>query len=218
MFNSSPVTLGTTLYNPAVYQISDLPQYYTDFLNKKWTNEIILTYPDDDDGVLYLFSLITEKYGWKFIDALKTQNPKFFRGTATPSFYIADNNVTSYAHSISFASNAGFAPGLNSTLHKDIYMAWPQTGAIFSSTPAPETAKLFMNFLRNAEFIEMINGLGFATQKKYDTNEVLKQKNVDPLGFGRFMSDRRLVESWRFQFEDIFGTPQGLDPVEVVPF
>ena len=168
--------------------------------------------------MLYLFSLITEKYGWKFIDALKNQNPKFVRGTATPSFDIADNNVTSHAHSISFASYTGFAPGLNSELHKDIYMAWPQTGAIFSSTRAPETAKLFMNFLRNAEFLEMINGLGFGTRREFDTSEVLKQKNVNPLGYGQFMSDRRLVESWRFHFEDAFGTPQGLDPVKVIPF
>jgi ABC-type Fe3+ transport system substrate-binding protein len=193
-----------------------LPQYYTDYLADKWTNEIILTYPNDDDAVLYLFTLITEKYGWKFIDALKTQNPKWVRGTTTPSFYIADNNVTSHAHSISFSSYTGFAPGLNSTLHSDVYMAWPQTGAIFSSTRAPETAKLFVNFLMTDAFQETINPFGFATRRKFDTGQVLKQKNMDPLGFGRFMSDRRVVESWRFDFEDAFGTPQGLDPVELI--
>ena len=95
-------------------------------------------------------------------------------------------------------------------------MAWPQTCAIFSSTLAPDSAKLFMNFLCNAEFLETINGLGFATRRKLDTGEVLKQKNMDPLGFGRFMSDRRLVESWIFHFEDAFGTPQRLEPVEVI--
>ena len=95
-------------------------------------------------------------------------------------------------------------------------MAWLQTCASFSSTLAPDTAKLFMNFLCNAEFLETINGLGFATRRKLDTSEVLKQKNVVPLGFGRLMSDRQLVESWRFHFEDAFGTPQGLDPVELI--
>ena len=95
-------------------------------------------------------------------------------------------------------------------------MAWPQTGAIFKSTPAPETAKLFMNFLLTDEYQETVNAFGFATRRKFDTSEVLKQQNVDPLGFGRFMSDRRVVEGWRFDFEDLFGTPQGIDPVEVV--
>jgi ABC-type Fe3+ transport system substrate-binding protein len=193
-----------------------LPQYYTDYLADKWTNEIILTYPNDDDAMLYLFTLITEKYGWKFIDALKPQNPKWLRGTATPSFYIADNNVTSRAHSISFSSYTGFALGLNSTLHSDVYMAWPQTGTIFSSTRAPETAKLFMNFLMSDGFQKTINPFGFATCRKFDTGQALKQKNMDPLEFGRFMSDRRVVESWRFDFEDAFGTPQGLDPVELI--
>ena len=98
------VTFGPTLYNPAVYQKSDLPQYYTHYLAEKWTNEIILPYPNDDDAVIYLFTLITHKYGWKFINAFKAQNPKWARGTATPSFYIDDNNISSYTHSISFAS------------------------------------------------------------------------------------------------------------------
>lgn len=97
-------------------------------------------------------------------------------------------------------------------------MAWPQTGAIFSSTPAPETAKLFLNFLLSDGVQESITAFGFATRKKFDTSKILKQKNVDPLGFGKFMSDRRLVESWRFDFEDMFGTPQGPDPVDVTSF
>jgi len=68
--------LGPTVYNPSVYQKSDLPLYYTDYLADKWTNQIILPYPNDDDAVLYLFTLITSKYGWNFIDTLKTQNVK----------------------------------------------------------------------------------------------------------------------------------------------
>ena len=92
------------LYNPAVYQKSDLPQYYTHYLAEKWTNEITLPYPNDDDAVIYLFTLITHKYGWKFVNAFKAQNPKWVRGTAAPSFYIDDNNISLYTHTISFAS------------------------------------------------------------------------------------------------------------------
>jgi len=94
-------------------------------------------------------------------------------------------------------------------------MAWPQTGAIFASTPAPETAKLFMNFLLSDERQAIVGDDGFATRRTFDTNGVFTQKNVEPLGYGRFMSDRRLVESWRLQFERIFGTPQGPDPLDL---
>jgi len=95
-------------------------------------------------------------------------------------------------------------------------MAWPQTGAIFASTPAPETAKLFMNFLLSDERQAIVGDDGFATRRKFDTAGVLKQKHVNPLGFGRFMSDRRLVESWRLNFENAFGTPQGPDPLDLI--
>jgi ABC-type Fe3+ transport system substrate-binding protein len=144
------------------------------------------------------------------------------RGTATPSLYIAENNSsTSLSHifarsdSLSFASSTAFAQGVNSTLNSDIYMAWPQTGAIFASTPAPETAKLFMNFLLSDERQAIVGDDGFATRRTFDTAGVLTQQNVEPLGYGRFMSDRRLVESWRLQFERIFGTPQGPDPLDL---
>ena len=144
------------------------------------------------------------------------------RGTATPSLYIAENNSSiSISHlyarsdSISFASSTAFATGVNSTLNSDIYMAWPQTGAIFSSTPAPETAKLFMNFLLSDARQAIVSDDGFATRKKFDIRGVFRQKNVEPLGYGKFMSDRRLVESWRFQFESMFGTPQGPDPLDL---
>ena len=144
------------------------------------------------------------------------------RGTATPSLYIAENNSsTSLSHlfarsdSLSFASSTAFAEGVNSTLNSDIYMAWPQTGAIFASTPAPETAKLFMNFLLSDERQAIVGDDGFATRKTFDTGGVLTQTNVEPLGYGKFMSDRRLVESWRLQFERIFGTPQGPDPLDL---
>ena len=181
-----------------------------------------LTYPNDDDAILYLFSLIIQKHGWEFIDSLRKQNVNWVRGTATSAMLIADGyNLSSSDPSnskpigpiISFASESAFTPGMANAPLDDVYMTWPQTGAIFSSTKNPETAKLFLSFLMDDAWQKEVGGSGFATRKSFDKRGVFKQMpNMDGQGYIKFMQDRRNVESWRFQFESLLGLPEGVNP------
>ncbi|KAF8951279.1 hypothetical protein BDZ97DRAFT_1932562 [Flammula alnicola] len=193
----------------ATHNLSGFPQ-------AEWSEKLILTYPNDDDAILYLFNLITEKYGFNFIESLSKQKVQWVRGTATPSILIANANNADAANacSVSFASSSAFAPGIASEAQKDIYMAWPQTGAIFASTKVPESAKLFMNFLMDDHWQTLMSRGRFATRRKFDGAGILKQSNVDPLGYGKFMADRQTVEALRLQFESIIGTAQGQNPVD----
>jgi ABC-type Fe3+ transport system substrate-binding protein len=114
---------------------------------------------------------------------------------------------------ISFSSVAVFTPGLKDATIDDVYMSWPQTGAIFSSTKCPETAKLFVSYLMDDEWQRIITGSGFATRKTYDTRHVFEQEpNMNATGYLNFAQNRELVEMWRFQFETLLGLPQGADP------
>ncbi|KDR78349.1 hypothetical protein GALMADRAFT_155301 [Galerina marginata CBS 339.88] len=206
-------TFGSAVYNKKDYpDASSVPTTYPEFLKPQFTGKIALTYPNDDDAILYLFTLITQKYGWSFIKSLVKQKVKWVRGTATPSILCA-NNATSNPLSISFASSSAFARGVASKPSRDIYMAWPQTGAIFANTKVPEASKLFMNYLLSDEWQKAVGGSGFATRKSFDRAGVFRQKNVEPLGYGKFMADRAEVERWRLQFESILGLPQGANPL-----
>ena len=208
------VTFGHTVYNPNYYRDPDaIPTTYSEFLKPQFFRRIVLTYPNDDDAILFLFTLIIQKYGWGFMDDLARQQVTWVRGTATPSILGADNS-TANPLSISFASSSAFAPGVASKMSKDVYMAWPQTGAIFAHAQAPEAAKLFMNYLMDDEWQNIVGERVFATRKAFDGQGVFKQPNMDPLKYFQFMSNRTEVEQWRAQFESVVGTPQGPNPNE----
>lgn len=63
------------------------------------------------------------------------------------------------------------------------------------------------------EWQQLMNGGRFATRETYDKLGVFNQSGVDPLAFGRFMSDRQRVEALRLKIEAVIGPPQGIDPV-----
>lgn len=210
------VTFGETIYNPTKYVNTTLPTHYPDFLDPIYAGKLALTYPNDDDSILYLFSLIVEKYGFKFFEQLiATQDVTWFRGTASPSLAIMADNSTDNPLSISFASSSVYVPTVGSKRSDDVYMAWPQTAGIFKNTKAPETSKLFLGYLMSDEWQGRVTGGRFATRKTFDKQKVLEQPNVNPLGYKTFMLDRAGVERWRFQFESLIGTAQGPDPLQL---
>ncbi|KAK5806325.1 hypothetical protein VI817_000583 [Penicillium citrinum] len=134
---------GPFVYNPSDIPAADVPKSYADILDPKWKGKIVLTYPNDDDAVLYLFKVIIEQYGWIWLDLLLAQNVQWVRGTATPGEIL----VLDPTKKISFTSFPAddawtFTPPIS-----DIYISWAQSSAIFKHTKLPETAKLLQAFL-----------------------------------------------------------------------
>ena len=209
-------SFGSTVYNPDVYpNSSTLPTNYPEFFAPQFRDRIVLAYPNDDDSALFLFTLIVRKYGWGFMDRLLQQRVTWVRGTASPSQVLgAGQNSTRSQLSISFATSSAFATGVKSKLTNDVFMAWPQTGAIFARAKAPEAAKLFLNYLLDDEWQKLVGdpSVRFATRKSFDELGVFRQKNVDLLAYGRFLSNRSDVEEWRAKFEKLLGPPQGRNP------
>ncbi|KAF9528857.1 hypothetical protein CPB83DRAFT_813428 [Crepidotus variabilis] len=202
-------TFGNIIYKENSVDLP-IPQTFPEFIHPRFSSgQITSAYPNDDDAVLYLFSRIVQTHGWDFMHNFSKQNITWIRGTASPGMLIAQEA----GPTISFATSSVFASGLTITTHKDVFMSWPQTGTIFKSTKMPETAKLFLSYLMHDEWQQGITSGGYATRKTYDRLGVFKQEpQMHPLGYVNFMSDRRVVEWWRFQFEEILGPPQGRDP------
>ncbi|EDR09625.1 uncharacterized protein LACBIDRAFT_190104 [Laccaria bicolor S238N-H82] len=205
---------GIIVFNDNKVANDTVPTSYKAFLKPEWRNKLALTYPNDDDAILYLFTSIVKRHGWTFIDSLVSQNVTWLRGSGTPSELIAkppsQNELTA-----SFAASTRVAAVVSTKLPtEDHYVTWPQTGAIFATTTMPETAKLFMSYIMSDEWQAIASASsGYATRKEFDKNEVLNQTLTNPLGFVTFMQDRANVERWRFQFETTLGTPQGVSPL-----
>ncbi|THW08176.1 periplasmic binding protein-like II [Aureobasidium pullulans] len=190
-----------------------LPLTFGELINPVWKSKLALTYPNDDDAITYLLSIIIENYGWEWFDALLQQDIQWIRGTGQPADLISQTNTT---RALSFTTNLNGAKNLASKTPNDARLLWPQTGAIFATTPRPESAKLFMSWLISDEYQQQFVDTGSYTVRKdlESTSGSVWDDKLTPLTqFATFMENRDLVEWWRLQFETSIGTAQGLSPV-----
>ena len=68
------VSFGTFYYDNGKIDETEVPSTYLDLLDAKRKGELILTYPNDDDVITYLFSIITSKYGFAWLKGLAQQD------------------------------------------------------------------------------------------------------------------------------------------------
>ncbi|OAA49230.1 ABC-type Fe3+ transport system [Cordyceps fumosorosea ARSEF 2679] len=190
------------------------PAEYPDWLKPEFKKNLVLTYPHDDDAVLFAFDLIIKDFGEEWFDKLLAQEPRWVRGTATPAT-IAGSDA--HPEAAFFATGGGFGSdgALNfSQPTKGQYVSWPQRAAILKDAPHPEGAKLLHNFILSEEYQKAMGTWsvlkGFPTPAGFPDLE--GNKNTDPNAFAKFMEDRGAVERRRFWYEAKMGPAVGKNP------
>ncbi|KAI8682487.1 hypothetical protein NCS56_00371700 [Fusarium sp. Ph1] len=191
-------------------------QDFTDFLRPELKDKLVLTYPNDDDAILFAFDLIIKQYGEKWFEDLLNQNPRWVRGSATPAAIMADPQ-SPYVASFTTMLGLGEAPSpFNVTFPRQgRHVTWAQTAAILKDAPHPEGAKLFHNFLLSRDF-QAANGFWSVRSDvpaPAGQRSLISLPRSNPVEFRDFMADRASVERLRFWFEDRIGTAQGLTPL-----
>ncbi|KAJ4324210.1 hypothetical protein N0V94_001422 [Neodidymelliopsis sp. IMI 364377] len=196
---------------------TSVPTSYQDFTKPEFKDKLALTYPNDDDAVLYQFDLLLKdpKFGMKWLHALLANNPRWVRGTATPSTLMKAANSSTVA---SFTTGHLFSPSapIQHTLPTEgTFVSWAQNGAILKDAPHPEGAKLLHNFILSDEWQK---NFGWSVRQDIaapvGADKILEQSNTNAPAFAGWMADRANVERLRFFFEEKIGTAQGVSPLE----
>lgn len=154
-----------------------------------------------------------EKLGEEWFDALLANNPRWVRGTQTPTTLLAaadSNSAVTFTGGFSMTNGSS----INYALPTDAkFVSWAQTGAILKKAPHPEGAKLLHSFMLSDE---RQNG-GWSVRQDIQApagfQKILQQHDTNAPGFAHFMADRSNVERRRFFYEDKIGTAQGLSPL-----
>jgi len=163
------------------------------------------------DAVLYVYDNIMQKHGVDFVRKLAQQNPIFVRGTAAPAVLVGQQE---YLGNIVGYPTYPNQPSVSFVPTSDFFISWPQRAAMFKLTKHKSAAKLFLAYLASYEFQ---SSRGFWSTREDvpvpDGMESLDKYNTDPLGFIKWMRNRKHIHELRKLMEEIFGPVNGLSPL-----
>lgn len=206
----------SNLINTDVITAEDAPRDAMDYLDPALKGKIILTYPHDDDAVLYQFWNLKQKYGWDFLKKLVATNPVWVRGTSMP--YVAVGNGW---YGASFTTSWALVPFPNSSDRfmlpkEDYFLTWFQTAGIPNAAKNKNTAKLYLSWMLSKEFqskwLQWPVRMDVEAPGNYKS---VHHHNTSPADFHRFMLKRSMLERFRFQMEQLVGPIEGPSPLEM---
>ena len=183
---------------------------------------MVLTIPNDDDAIGYLFSLAIRRYGWDWLHALADQDVQWVRGTATPGYILAEAEdpsltngknrpkeyVANNGQRVLAFTTAGYPLPSEALAWKEPdapeqYMSWTQTICIMKNTPRPESSKLFVAWVTSVEFQTMLSQnetaptLLKSLNRKNGVTFPDDSDGTQLNGFGLYSCDRVKADAWR---------------------
>lgn len=204
----------SNVYDSRVVSDDEAPIEAEDYLDPKWKGQIVLTYPHDDDAVLYQFEQLVHQFGWDWFEALLEQDVQWVRGTQTPANMIANGEKK-----VSFTTYNTLVDQPGNPLRFRIpeytfFQSWYQTGAVVSASDNKWAARLYLSFWLSRAQQEKV----FQWPAREDValppgfRHVRHYSNTSPHGFREFMRDRARVERLKGIFENYIGPVEGPNP------
>jgi ABC-type Fe3+ transport system substrate-binding protein len=189
---------------------ANAPQTPLDLVDPRWKGAVASSYPHDDDAVLYLYALYAETYGWDWVAGLAAQQPKFARGSFSPS--PANNNKEAIIGVGTGGDPTSTGPVRMGMADGHPFMAWGQRIAILRQAANPTAAKLYLNWQLSTER-QNSNSWSVRTDiaPPASLKPIWEYPNANLDGFPRFMEDRAKVERLKQTFALYFGEVKG-DP------
>lgn len=202
----------SNVINSHFLQEKEWPREASDYLRPDLKGKIVVTYPNDDDAVLFWFKQVVDKYGWSYVAKFHEQKPIFVRGTQAPA-----DDVESGKAVATFSTDGALVPD-NKTASRfvlpvnDPFVSWAQRAAIFKQAKHPEGAKLYLNWLldkKTQKDIWYMWSVRTDVAPPEGYKHIWEYHNTNPEAFVKFMSNRDEVERFRTQMGLYLGEVKG---------
>lgn len=193
--------------------LTDPPQRYEDLLAPRFKGHLVMTYPHDDDAVLFVYDQLQKRYGTLFLIQLAQQQPEFLRGTGAPA-YVVGREPQALANLTGYATSPG-EPSQHRVPEAGPFVVWNQRVAIFGKARHPESARLLVSYLSTAEMQSAYGGW----RSRADVGEAPGLPALETLAWGNpqlftdWMADRERVARLRQLMRHLFGPVQGESPL-----
>ena len=174
MFHITSAGLTVITYNTDLVAPEDVPTSWLDLLDPKWANQVSVGHPGFSGYVGYWVLMMDQLFGWEYFEKLAEGDPQIGRS-------INDTITMLNARERSVAAGATGTTLISASRGNPLGLAYPKEGAVLMTTPsaimagtsAPNTAKLFMEFLTGQEY---------GTIMSQDFTEALRPDVEPPVG------------------------------------
>lgn len=204
----------SNVYDSRAVADAEAPIEAEDYLDPKWKGQIVLTYPHDDDAVLYQFDQIVAQCGWKWLHALLEQDVQWVRGTQTPAHLITEGKKKVSFTTYNTLEDQPQNPLRFRLPERTYFQSWYQTGGIVAKASNQWAARLYLSFWLSESQQKRV----FQWPAREDIalpagfRHVRHYPNTSTHGFREWMRDRACVERLRGLYENFIGPVQGPNP------
>ena len=191
LFVTTAAGLVVLTYNTAAVPAAEAPKRWTDLLDPKWKNKVSIGHPGFSGYVGTWVVQMKKLYGWDYFKKLELNKPRIGRSiNDTVTMLNARESVVAAGPSATTLESKAKGNPLAVVYPEDGALLMVSPSGILKNAPAPNAAKLLIEYLLSRECNELI------VQHAQDPIN----KHVKPMAGGKSIAD---VKTIRPSYEEI---------------
>ena len=202
--------------NTDLIPLDQAPRDFIDFVDPKFKGKLALTYPNEDDSILWQFDQAIAKHGWDWLDRLASQDVLWVQGSG-----INRQMIERGERAASFNTSGPLIPPANAKTRfllprTDRFLSWAHPTAIFRQARHPEAAKLYVAWLLSSE--RQGGGSTWSVRRDMPVPAgygPLSSHTTSPVAFREALRDRARMERLRDQITQVIGPPLSPNPTRI---
>ena len=165
LFTATAAGLVVITYNTSVVSASEAPKKWTDLADPKWKNKVSIGHPGFSGYVGTWVVQMKKLYGWDYFKKLELNKPRIGRSiNDTVTMLNAKESIVAAGPSATTLESRAKGNPLAVVYPEDGAVLMVSASGILKNAPAPNAARLFMEYLLSRE-----------------GNEVMVQQHQDPV-------------------------------------